>query len=80
MGKEFNQLQRAQMQHQLLADALLRGESARAESLMREHACLALRCGGLFGLKPWALGDAQQAAAPQAPVAPGLRVKAGLTA
>ncbi len=63
LPKEFNKLQLAQMQHQLIADALLRGESARAESLMREHAYIALRYGALFGLKPWALGDEQRAAA-----------------
>ncbi len=67
LPKEFNKLQLAQMQHQLITDALLRGESARAESLMREHAYIALRYGGLFGLKPWALGDKQPVAAP-APV------------
>ena len=64
LPKEFNKLQLAQMQHQLIAEALQRHESARAESLMREHAYIALRYGALFGLKPWALGDEQRAAGP----------------
>ena len=63
LPKEFNKLQLAQMQHQLIVDALQRRESARAESLMREHAYIALRYGALFGLKPWALGDEQRAPA-----------------
>lgn len=67
LPKEFSKLQLAQMQHQLIADALQRRESARAESLMREHAYIALRYGALFGLKPWALGDEQRAAGLPAP-------------
>ncbi len=58
LPKEFQKLQLAQMQHELIVDALQRRESARAESLMREHAYIALRYGALFGLQPWALGSA----------------------
>jgi GntR family transcriptional regulator of vanillate catabolism len=57
LPSEFRKLQMAQLQHELIVDALQRGESARAESLMREHAYIALRYGALFGLKPWALDN-----------------------
>lgn len=57
LPSEFGKLALAQMQHELIVDALLRRESARAESLMREHAYIALRYGPLFGLKPWALAQ-----------------------
>lgn len=57
LPREFKKLQLAQLQHELIVDALQRGESARAESLMREHAYIALRYGALFGLKPWSLGQ-----------------------
>ena len=55
LPSEYKKLALAQMQHELTVDALVRRESARAESLMREHAYIALRYGPLFGLKPWAL-------------------------
>jgi GntR family transcriptional regulator, vanillate catabolism transcriptional regulator len=63
LPREFKKLSMAQLQHELIVDALQRGESARAESLMREHAYIALRYGALFGLKPWALGDDGRVAA-----------------
>jgi GntR family transcriptional regulator, vanillate catabolism transcriptional regulator len=51
LDKEYRKLSVAQMHHQLVFDALERRESARAESLMREHACVALHYARLFGLK-----------------------------
>ena len=52
LEKEFRKLFFAQLQHQLVVDALERGESARVENLMREHARIGLRYGALFGLGP----------------------------
>ena len=51
LDREFEKLRFAQMQHQLVFDALVRGESARVEMLMREHAFVGLRYGPLFGLE-----------------------------
>ena len=50
LDREYHRLHLAQMQHQLIVDALQRRESARVEMLMREHAYIALRYGRLFGL------------------------------
>jgi GntR family transcriptional regulator, vanillate catabolism transcriptional regulator len=50
LDREYRKLQAAQMQHELVLDALLQGESARVEMLMREHAYVGLRYGQLFGL------------------------------
>lgn len=50
LDREYHRLRLAQMQHQLIVDALQRRESARVEMLMREHAYIALRYGRLFGL------------------------------
>lgn len=47
---EYRKLQFAQLQHRLIVEALRRGESARAEALMREHALIGLRYGPVFGL------------------------------
>ncbi|HET9207567.1 MAG TPA: GntR family transcriptional regulator, partial [Burkholderiaceae bacterium] len=47
---ELRKLQLAQLQHRLIVEALRRGESARAETLMREHAYIGLRYAALFGL------------------------------
>ncbi len=47
---EYQKLRIAQLQHQLVLDALERRESARAEMLMREHAWVGFRYGQLFGL------------------------------
>ncbi len=46
---EYQKLRIAQLQHQLVLDALDRRESARAEMLMRGHAWVGFRYGQLFG-------------------------------
>lgn len=51
LDKEFRKLSLAQLHHRLVLDSLVRGESARVETLMREHACVALHYASLFGLK-----------------------------
>jgi GntR family transcriptional regulator of vanillate catabolism len=48
---EYRKLQLAQLQHRLIVEALQRRESARAETLMREHAYIGLRYASLFGLQ-----------------------------
>ena len=48
---EFRKIQIAQLQHQLVLDALENGESARVEMLMREHAWVGFRYGRWFGLE-----------------------------
>ncbi|WP_409524869.1 GntR family transcriptional regulator [Nitrincola sp. MINF-07-Sa-05] len=50
LDKEFRKLHLAHLQHQMVFQALVQGESARVEMLMREHAYIGLRYGGLFGL------------------------------
>jgi GntR family transcriptional regulator of vanillate catabolism len=45
---EFQKLRIAQLQHQLVFDALARRESARVEMLMREHAWVGFRYGPLL--------------------------------
>jgi GntR family transcriptional regulator of vanillate catabolism len=50
LDKEFEKLRLAQLQHELVFDALQKREGARAEMLMREHAYIGLRYGALFGL------------------------------
>ncbi|MFY0664236.1 MAG: GntR family transcriptional regulator [Natronospirillum sp.] len=50
LEKEFRKLHLAHLQHQMVFQALVQGESARVEMLMREHAYIGLRYGGLFGL------------------------------
>lgn len=52
LDREFHKLKMAQMQHELVVQALRRGEGARAEMLMREHALVGLRYGELLGLGP----------------------------
>lgn len=47
LDQEHDKLRLAQVQHRLIVDALLRGESARAEMLMREHAYIGLRYAAL---------------------------------
>jgi GntR family transcriptional regulator of vanillate catabolism len=47
---EYQKLRVAQLQHQLVFDALSRRESARVEMLMREHAWVGFRYGQLLGL------------------------------
>ncbi|MBT9594795.1 MAG: GntR family transcriptional regulator [Vitreoscilla sp.] len=51
LDREYEKLRFAQLQHQLVVEALERRESARVEMLMREHAYIGLRYGKLFGLK-----------------------------
>lgn len=48
LGREFAKLQLAQVHHELVVQALARRESARAESLMREHAWIGVRYGELL--------------------------------
>ncbi len=48
---EYEKLRIAQLQHQLVFDALEQRESARVEMLMREHAWVGFRYGPLFGLR-----------------------------
>ena len=52
LGAETRKLQVAQMQHRLIVDALLAGEAARVEALVREHALIGVRYASLFGLRP----------------------------
>ncbi|MFZ2988043.1 FCD domain-containing protein, partial [Ideonella sp.] len=47
---EYQKLRVAQLQHQLVFDALVHGESARVEMLMREHAWVGFRYGALLGV------------------------------
>ena len=49
---EFQKLRVAQLQHQLVFDALEQRESARVEMLMREHAWVGFRYGQLLGVPP----------------------------
>lgn len=58
---EFRKLQFAQLQHQLVLDALEQRESARVEMLMREHAWVGFRYGRLFGLEVGPLAGARAA-------------------
>jgi GntR family transcriptional regulator of vanillate catabolism len=51
LDREYEKLRFAQLQHRLVFEALVQGESARVEMLMREHAYIGLRYGKLFGLK-----------------------------
>jgi GntR family transcriptional regulator of vanillate catabolism len=50
LDREYRKLRMAQMQHILVFDALVGGEGARVEMLMREHAWIGFRYGKLFGL------------------------------
>lgn len=51
LDKESEKIRLAQIHHRLIFDAIERGESARAEMLMREHAYIGLRYAPLFGLQ-----------------------------
>ncbi len=51
LAAEFRKIQIAQLQHQLVLEALENRESARVEMLMREHAWVGLRYGRWFGLE-----------------------------
>ena len=50
LDAEHQKLRFAQLQHRLVFEALVQRESARVEMLMREHALIGVRYGGLFGL------------------------------
>lgn len=52
LAREHEKLRLAQLQHRLVVDALLAGESARVEALMREHALIGVRYAEVFGLGP----------------------------
>jgi GntR family transcriptional regulator of vanillate catabolism len=60
LDREFEKLRFAHLQHQLVLDALRRGEAARVEMLMREHAYIGLRYGALFGVSVDLSGRAGQ--------------------
>ncbi|MDH4874463.1 GntR family transcriptional regulator [Pseudomonas sp. BN515] len=49
LAQEFRRFNFAHMQHHTVVDALLSGQGARAESIMREHANATLRYAHLFG-------------------------------
>lgn len=49
LEQEYRKLQQAQLQHELVFQALRHGEGARAEMLMREHAFIGLRYAQLLG-------------------------------
>jgi GntR family transcriptional regulator of vanillate catabolism len=51
LDREYQKLRMAQLQHELVFDALSQRESARVEMLMREHAYVGFRYGKLFGLE-----------------------------
>ncbi|MFO1270424.1 MAG: GntR family transcriptional regulator [Rubrivivax sp.] len=51
LAGEYEKLRIAQLQHQLVFDALEQRESARVEMLMREHAWVGFRYGPMFGLR-----------------------------
>lgn len=57
LGREYRKLQFAQLQHRLIVEALRGRESARVETLMREHANIGFRYGALFGLDTPPLPD-----------------------
>jgi GntR family transcriptional regulator, vanillate catabolism transcriptional regulator len=57
LDREYQKLRMAQLQHELVFDALTQRESARVEMLMREHAYVGFRYGKLFGLN----GSSQRA-------------------
>jgi GntR family transcriptional regulator of vanillate catabolism len=50
LDREYEKLRVAQLQHELVVDALVQRESARVEMLMREHAYVGFRYGRVFGL------------------------------
>lgn len=52
LASETLKLQVAQLQHRLIVDALVAGEGARAEALVREHALIGVRYAPHFGLRP----------------------------
>jgi GntR family transcriptional regulator of vanillate catabolism len=55
LDKEYEKLRVAHLQHQIVVDALIMGEGARAEMLMREHAYIGMRYAEAFGLAKYDL-------------------------
>ncbi|OBX34749.1 hypothetical protein A8U91_03809 [Halomonas elongata] len=55
LDREYRKLQLAQVQHELVVQALRHGEGARAEMLMREHALIGLRYAELLDVGRHAL-------------------------
>lgn len=49
LEQEYQMLRYAHVQHRVIVEALVQGEGARAEMLMREHAYVGQRYGHLFG-------------------------------
>ncbi|MBT5267221.1 MAG: GntR family transcriptional regulator [Rhodospirillaceae bacterium] len=49
---EYKRLSFAHMQHRIIFEAILSGQAARAESVMREHANAAIRYAEMLGAKP----------------------------
>ena len=49
MAREYRRFNYAHMQHHSIFDALVNGQGARAEALMREHANATLRYAEIFG-------------------------------
>ncbi|MCY1549906.1 hypothetical protein D9M68_861100 [compost metagenome] len=49
LAQEFRRFNFAHMQHHTVVDALLSGQGARAELIMREHANATLRYAHIFG-------------------------------
>lgn len=56
LDREREKLRLAQIHHRAIFDAIERGESARAEMLMREHAYIGLRYAALLGQETASLG------------------------
>lgn len=50
LDREYRKLEMAQLQHRLVVQALVARESARVESLMREHALIGVRYAAILGL------------------------------
>ena len=69
LDREYRKLQFAQLQHELVLETLIAGESARVEMLMREHANIGLRYCAIFGLAP-AVYENGPTAATSSPAAP----------
>lgn len=59
IDEEFRKIQLAQLQHQLVYQALTAGEGSRAEMLMREHAYIGVRYGALLATNQSFSGEDQ---------------------
>lgn len=60
LDREYRKLLQAQLQHELVLQALRCGEGARAEMLMREHAFIGLRYVDLLGMEPVSLSGTDE--------------------